>query len=115
PSALPGIVTGIILALSRAIGETAPLIVAGAFAFVGYAPGGIDSPSKIFSDPAGVAQAPFSEYTVIPLQVYSWIERPQTAFHELASAGIVVLLSLLLVMNGIAVYIRYRSQRHLKW
>ncbi len=115
PSALPGMVTGIILALSRAIGETAPLIVAGAFTFVRSAPGQIDSPGKLFTNPAGLLEAPFDHYTVIPLQVYSWIEKPQPAFHQLASAGIVVLLSLLLVMNGIAVYIRYRSQRHLKW
>ncbi|HVJ85964.1 MAG TPA: PstA family ABC transporter permease [Caulifigura sp.] len=115
PTALPGMVTGIILALSRAIGETAPLIVAGAFTYVAYAPGGIDSPAKLVTDPAGILKAPFDTYTVIPLQVYSWIEKPQTAFHQLASAGIVVLLSLLLVMNGVAVYIRYRSQRHLKW
>ncbi len=115
PSALPGIVTGIILSLSRAIGETAPLIVAGAFTFVRSAPGQIDSPAQMFTDPAGLLNVPFDNYTVIPLQVYSWIEKPQPAFHQLASAGILVLLSLLLVMNGIAVYIRYRSQRHLKW
>jgi len=115
PTALPGIVTGIILALSRAIGETAPLIVAGAFTFVNYAPGRIDSPAKVFTNPAGVLEAPFSSYTVIPMQVYSWIEKPQPAFHQLASAGILVLLSLLLVMNGIAVYIRFRSQKHMKW
>jgi len=115
PSALPGIVTGIILALSRAIGETAPLIVAGAFTFVPFAPGGIDTPTKLVTDPAAILDAPFDNYTVIPLQVYSWIEKPQPAFHQLASAGIVVLLSLLLVMNGVAFYIRYRSQKHMKW
>jgi phosphate transport system permease protein len=115
PSALPGIVTGIILALSRAIGETAPLIVAGAFTFVPFAPGGIDTPAKAIANPAAVLEVPFDNYTVIPLQVYSWIEKPQPEFHQLASAGIVVLLSLLLIMSGIAVYIRNRSQKHLKW
>jgi phosphate transport system permease protein len=115
PSALPGIVTGIILALSRAIGETAPLIVAGAFTFVPFAPGGIDTPAKAVANPGAVLEVPFDNYTVIPLQVYSWIEKPQPAFHQLASAGIVVLLSLLLMMSGVAVYIRNRSQKHLKW
>ncbi len=115
PSALPGIVTGIILALSRAIGETAPLIVAGAFTFVNNAPGRIDSVGKLLRDPSAITRAPFDHYTVIPMQVYSWVEKPNPEFHRLASAGIVVLLTLLVVMNGIAVFIRIRSQRHLKW
>jgi len=115
PSSLPGIVTGVILAISRAIGETAPLIVIGAATFVQFAPGGIDSPTEIFTNPRGVLAAPFDRFTVIPIQVYYWVGQPQVEFQRLASAGIIVLLVLLLVLNGLALFIRQRSQKNLKW
>lgn len=95
PSALPGILTGSILALSRALGETAPLIVVGASA---YSP----------VDPRG----PFSKFTALPVQIYAWTARPQQEFHHLAAAGIVVLLVTLLSLNAAAILLRNRySQR----
>ena len=95
PAALPGILTGVILAMSRAIGETAPLIMIGALTYVAFVPDG-----------------PMDEFTALPIQIFNWTSRPQEEFHELASAGIVVLLVVLLMMNAIAVYIRYRGSRN---
>jgi phosphate transport system permease protein len=94
PSALPGILTGLILALSRAIGETAPLITIGALTYVPFAPDSIWSP-----------------FTVLPIQIFDWLSRPQVAFAQNASAGIIVLLVLLLVMNAVAIVVRDRFQR----
>jgi phosphate transport system permease protein len=96
PAALPGIATGIILALSRAIGETAPLILVGAATFVAFNPDSLDS-----------------GYTALPLQIFDWISRPQPEFHVLAAAGILVLLALLLTMNGVAIWLRNRYEQ--KW
>lgn len=95
PFALPGVITGLILALSRAIGETAPLIMVGALVFVPFSPANI-----------------MDTFTALPLQIYTWADRPQEAFHELAAAAIVVLLVLLLAMNAIAIAIRYYGQRN---
>ncbi|MGK7311933.1 MAG: phosphate ABC transporter permease PstA [Candidatus Longimicrobiales bacterium M2_2A_002] len=94
PMAFPGIMTGTILALSRAIGETAPLIVIGAVGYVAFLPEG-----------------PLDEFTVMPIQIYDWISRPQAEFHELAASGIVVLLILLLSMNAVAILLRNRFQK----
>jgi phosphate transport system permease protein len=94
PNALPGILTGLILALSRAIGETAPLITIGALTYVPFAPDSI-----------------WSAFTVLPIQIFDWLSRPQVAFAQNASAGIVVLLALLLVMNAVAIVVRDRFQR----
>ncbi len=94
PQATSGILTGVILALSRALGETAPLIMIGALTYIAFVPAG-----------------PMDEFTALPIQIYNWTSRPQEAFHELASAGIVVLLVVLLMMNATAVYIRYRGNR----
>jgi len=94
PAALSGILTGVILAISRAIGETAPLIMIGALTYVAFVPEG-----------------PMDEFTALPIQIFNWTSRPQQEFHELASAGIVVLLCVLLMMNAVAVYIRYRGSR----
>ena len=91
PAAAPGILTGLILALSRAIGETAPLITIGALTYVPFIPSDI-----------------WSAFTVLPIQVFNWVSRPQAAFAENAAAGIVVLLALLLVMNGTAIVVRDR-------
>ncbi len=95
PSALPGIMTGIILALSRAMGETAPLIMVGALSYIAFLP---ESPS----DP----------FTVLPVQIYNWAARPQDDFHGLAAGGIIVLLVLLLTLNAGAVFIRSKLQRY---
>ena len=94
PNALPGILTGSILAVSRAIGETAPLIIVGASTFISL-------------DPEG----PFSKFTALPIQVYQWTTRAQTEFHAIAAAAIIVLLILLLTLNATAVIIRNRVQR----
>jgi phosphate transport system permease protein len=94
PVAMPGIMTGLILALSRAIGETAPLITIGAVTFVTFAPDSIWSP-----------------FTVLPIQVFNWVSRPQVEFQANAAAGIIVLLALLLTMNAVAIVIRDRFQK----
>jgi len=96
PIALPGILTGMILALSRAIGETAPLISIGALTFVAFAPDSIWSP-----------------FTVLPIQIFNWVSRPQVAFQANAAAGILVLLALLLTMNAAAIWLRDRYQKKL--
>ena len=93
PQAFPGILTGVILAVSRAIGETAPLIAMGALTFVPFAPDG-----------------PLSRFTALPIQIFNWVSRPQAGFHEAAAAGIIVLLVVLLLMNAGAVYLRNRFQ-----
>ncbi|MEZ5294151.1 MAG: phosphate ABC transporter permease PstA [Vicinamibacterales bacterium] len=94
PMALPGILTGLILALSRAIGETAPLITIGALTYIPFAPDSVWSP-----------------FTVLPIQIFNWVSRPQAAFKENAAAGILVLLALLLTMNAAAIVVRDRFQR----
>lgn len=96
PVAFPSILTGIILAISRAIGETAPLILVGASTY-------------IVTDPNG----PFSNFTALPIQIYNWTSQPQAEFRNLAAAAIIVLLTVLLSMNAIAVYLRNRFQRQL--
>ena len=96
PNAIPGILTGTILAISRAIGETAPLVVVGASTFITF-------------DPKG----PFSKFTTLPIQIYQWTARPQDEFRNIAAAAILVLLLLLLSMNAIAVLLRnkYAKER----
>ncbi|MEI6749136.1 MAG: phosphate ABC transporter permease PstA [Bacteroidales bacterium] len=98
PTASGGIITGIILALARAIGEAAPLVVAGAMVYVPFAP-----------------SSPMDEYSVLPIQVFNWISRPQKGFEINAAAGIIILLAITFIMNGIAVYFRNRMQKKLKW
>lgn len=93
PTAMPGILTGTILALSRAVGETAPLIMVGAVGYLAFTPAG-----------------PMDRFTVLPLQIYNWVSRPQDEFRALAAAGIVVLLVLLLTMNAVAIILRNRYQ-----
>jgi phosphate transport system permease protein len=94
PAALPGILTGTILALSRAVGETAPLLVVGALAYVAFVP-----------------ESLLSSFTVLPIQLYNWTSRPQEEFHMLAASGIIILMVILLIMNSIAVYIRNKFQK----
>lgn len=93
PMAMPGILTGTILALSRAVGETAPLIMIGAVTFIAFTPQGLTD-----------------QFTVLPLQIYDWISRPQEAYRLKAAGGIVVLLVILTAMNGVAIYLRNRFQ-----
>ncbi|HEY4552323.1 MAG TPA: phosphate ABC transporter permease PstA [Bacillaceae bacterium] len=94
PAAIPGILTGGILALSRAVGETAPLIMIGALTFVAFVPESI-----------------WSGFTVMPIQIFNWTSRPQAAFHDVAAAGIIVLLFMLILMNSIAIIIRNKFSK----
>lgn len=96
PNALPGILTGSILAISRAIGETAPLVVVGASTFITIDPDGI-----------------FSKFTALPIQIYNWTSRPQDEFRHIAAAAILVLLGLLLTLNATAIFLRNRFSRRL--
>ena len=98
PMSLPGILTGVILSLARAIGETAPLITIGALTYVAFVPDGLRSP-----------------FTALPIQIFNWTSRPQAGFHVDAAAGIVVLVALMLLLNGVAVWLRARLQRRVYW
>lgn len=97
PAAMPGIMTGTILAMSRAIGETAPLIVIGASTFIIFDPNG-----------------PLSKFTALPIQIYQWTSRPQDQFRDIAAAAIIVLLAMLLLLNASAIIIRQRFKRNLQ-
>ena len=92
PTALPGILTGCVLALSRAIGEAAPLLVIGALAFANYIPLNM-----------------FDRFTVLPIQIFNWMSRPQEEFQHVAAAGMIVLLGLLLIMNAVVLWLRNRK------
>ncbi|WP_246064821.1 phosphate ABC transporter permease PstA [Melghirimyces algeriensis] len=94
PYSMPGILTGTILALSRAIGETAPLIMVGAVTFVYFTPGNI-----------------FDAFTVLPIQIYSWTGLPKEEFQEIAAGGIIILLAILLTMNALAIFLRNKYQQ----
>ncbi len=94
PSAVPGVATGTILALSRALGEAAPLLLLGGLVFIRYDPDGI-----------------FSGFTTMPIQIFTWASQPQVEFRELAAAAIIVLLAMLLLMNALAIVIRNRYQK----
>lgn len=94
PAAIPGIATGSILALSRAIGEAAPLLMLGAVSFIRFNPDGL-----------------FASYTVLPIQIFNWISQSREGFHILASAAIVILLVILLLMNSVAIWLRNRYQK----
>lgn len=98
PAASGGVVTGVILALSRAIGETAPLIITGAVAFAPFVP-----------------STPMDEYTVLPIQIFNWVSRPQQGFIINSAAAIIVLLLITFLMNGFALYLRNRWQKKVKW
>lgn len=97
PASFGGILTGVILALSRAVGETAPLIVIGALTYVPFAP-----------------ESPMDEFSVLPIQIFNWISRPQHGFEVNAAAAIILLLMITFTMNGIAVYFRNKWQKKLK-
>lgn len=98
PSSIGGILTGVILAISRAVGETAPLIVIGALAYVPFAP-----------------KTPMDEFSVLPIQIYNWVSRPQKEFIVNAAAAIIILLLVTFLMNAVAVYFRNKWQKKIKW
>jgi phosphate transport system permease protein len=111
PYSMGGILTGVIIALSRAIGESAPLITIGALTFIAFLP---DSPFK--------AEFPFisfdwlfSPFSAMPIQMFNWVSRPQQEFHLNAAATGLVLMVMTLAMNGIAIYFRYRFRKRIKW
>ncbi len=111
PYSLGGIATGTIIAMSRAVGETAPLITIGALTFIGFLP-----PSPIQSEPPFV-NVDFlgSQFTVLPIQMFNWVSRPTEDFHRNAAATGLVLIALTLSMNAVAIVVRYRVRRKLKW
>jgi phosphate transport system permease protein len=98
PAAFPGVLTGIILAMSRAIGETAPLLVVGGASQVLWRP-----------------DSPFSTFMVMPLQIYNWTGRPQKDFEHLAAAAIIVLMIVLLLMNSLAIGLRQHFSKKARW
>ena len=111
PYSMGGILTGVIIALSRAIGETAPLITIGALTFIAFLP---DAPVK--------AEFPYisfdwlwSPYSVMPIQMFNWVSRPQAEFHLNAAATGLILMIMTLAMNGVAIYFRYRFRKRIKW
>ncbi len=115
PAATPGIITGVILSVSRAIGETAPLLVVGAAVYLANSPGGIESPVDVIKHPGGVLEAPFDTFTALPVLIFNWISRPEKEYRHVAAAAILVLLGLLQVFNIAASVIRARMQYKARW
>ncbi len=111
PYSMGGILTGIIIALSRAIGETAPLITIGALTFIAFLPA-----APVTAVPPFISfQWLMDPFTVLPIQMFNWVSRPQPEFHQNAAAAGVVLLILTLGFNAVAIYIRQRYRRKIKW
>jgi phosphate transport system permease protein len=111
PYSMPGILTGVIIGMARAIGETAPVITIGALTFIAFLP---PAPLK--------AEAPFvsfewllSPFSVMPIQMFNWTSRPEAAFHQNAAAAGFVLVLMTLAMNGLAIWLRYRLRKNIKW
>jgi phosphate transport system permease protein len=98
PAATPGIMTGVILAISRALGEAAPLVALGAATFITFVP-----------------VSPTDEFSALPVAIFDWTSRPQADFHNVAAAAIVVLLTVLILLNATAVYVRYRYGKRIRW
>jgi phosphate transport system permease protein len=115
PAAIPGIATGVILSISRAVGETAPLIMVGALTRASFCPGGIESPVQILTQPGSIKKAVFDQFTVMPVEIFAWARQPDERFGAVAASGIVVLLLVLLTINGLAMWIRHRAGRKLRW
>lgn len=111
PYSTPGILTGVIIGLSRAIGETAPIITIGALTFIAFLP-----PVPFSGDPpAGMFDWLFSPFTVMPIQIFNWTSRPDPAFLQNAAAASFVLILMTLGMNGLAIWLRYRLRKNIKW
>jgi phosphate transport system permease protein len=111
PYSTGGILTGVIIALSRAIGETAPLITIGALTFIAFLP----PPPLQATFPYVSFEWLMSPFTVMPIQMFNWISRPQAEFHVNAAAAGLVLIGMTLAMNGLAIYVRYRFRKRIKW
>ncbi len=114
PYAMPGILTGVIIGLARAIGETAPIITIGALTFIAFLP-----PVPFTEVSPGVSAGLFdwvmSPFTVMPIQIFNWTSRPDPAFEINAAAAGFVLMAMVLTMNGIAIYLRYKMRKNIKW
>jgi phosphate transport system permease protein len=115
PAATPGIITGVILSVSRAIGETAPLLMVGAAVYLANSPGGIESPVDVIKHPGAALEAPFDTFTALPVLIFNWISRPEKEYRHVAAVAILVLLGLLQVFNIAASVIRARMQRKPRW
>jgi len=111
PYSMGGILTGVIIGLSRAIGETAPIITVGALTFIAFLP----SPPITITFPFISFKWLFDPFTVMPIQMFNWISRPQKEFHLNAAAAGIILLLMTLIMNGIAIYLRYKLRKKIKW
>ncbi len=111
PYSIPGIATGVIIGLARAIGETAPLITIGALTFIAYLP----NPPLTTTPPFVNFDWLWSGFTVLPIQMFNWVSRPGTAFHANAAAAGIVIVVLTLLMNGFAIFLRYRLRKRINW
>jgi phosphate transport system permease protein len=111
PYSMAGILTGVIIGMARAIGETAPIITIGALTFIAFLPA-----APFTGDPpAGLFQWILSPFTVMPIQMFNWTSRPEAAFQHNAAAAGLVLVVMTLSMNALAIYIRYRLRKNIKW
>jgi phosphate transport system permease protein len=111
PYSMPGILTGVIIGMARAIGETAPVITIGALTFIAFLP-----PAPLKSEPPFVSfEWLLSPFSVMPIQMFNWTSRPEAAFHQNAAAAGFVLVLMTLAMNGIAIWLRYRLRKNIKW
>ena len=111
PYSKGGILTGVIIGLARAIGETAPIITIGALTFIAFLP-----PAPFSGDPpAGMFEWMFAPFTVLPIQMFNWVSRPEEAFLINAAAAGVVIIVMTLAMNAVAIYLRYRIRKNIKW
>jgi phosphate transport system permease protein len=111
PYSMPGILTGIIIGMARAIGETAPIITIGALTFIAFLP-----PAPLQPEPPYLSfEWLFSPFTVMPIQMFNWTSRPEAAFHQNAAAAGFVLVLMTLAMNGLAIWLRYRLRKKIKW
>jgi phosphate transport system permease protein len=111
PYSLPGIMTGVIIGMARAIGETAPVITIGALTFIAFLP-----PPPVTGEPPFISfEWIVSPFTVMPIQMFNWTSRPEAAFHQNAAAAGLVLVVMTLSMNALAIYLRYRLRKNIKW
>ncbi|HXV10636.1 MAG TPA: phosphate ABC transporter permease PstA [Burkholderiales bacterium] len=111
PYSLAGILTGVIIGMARAIGETAPVITIGALTFIAFLP-----PAPVSAEPPFLSfEWIMSPFTVMPIQMFNWTSRPEAAFHQNAAAAGLVLVVMTLSMNALAIYIRYRLRKRIKW
>ncbi|HEX6735135.1 MAG TPA: phosphate ABC transporter permease PstA [Azonexus sp.] len=115
PYAMPGILTGVIIGLARAIGETAPIITIGALTFIAFLPPVPFVATGAEGATAGLFEWVMSPFTVMPIQIFNWTSRPDPAFEVNAAAAGFVLMGMVLSMNGLAIWLRYRMRKNIKW